>query len=264
MSYKRFPVPLAIVAVVAAGCGGDDRQETFVDESFDTYETSAPVTQELSAQITAFRAEVESTMSMLAADIRDMQQELREDQRERWEELTERIEENETAVRTSLARLDAMDAEEARSARSDAAENLAELEAEVTRAELELAATPQEMIEKAEQRLSLLESDLSEIERQVAAHTPVPAPPLDPQPGAVAPDASLPPASRPTVNGERIEELRGEIAEARIELMRLSQAPMDSEDVADARDSLPDTIAELTREVRETWYDARWIGEEVG
>jgi DNA repair exonuclease SbcCD ATPase subunit len=263
MSHKRFAAHFALAALVAAGCGGDDRQDTFVEESPDTYDdTSAPITQELTTQITEFRAEVEATMNMLAADIRDLQVDLREDQREHWQELSERMEENEIEVRENLARMGATEADEARSARSDAAENLAELEAEVTRAEMELAADSRELLDRAEQRLSLLESDLAEIERQVATHTTAPAPPVDPQPGA-APMGQAPQTAPHAANGERVEELRGEIGEARLELMRLSQASVDSEELEDARESIPETIAELTREVRETWYDARWNGQPV-
>jgi chromosome segregation ATPase len=259
MSKMRLWTFLLVAPVLGAGCGPGERPR-------DELSGGDEMAHELSAQLAAFRMEMESTMTLLAGQMERMQEEIRDDQRTHWEELSSRIRDAEEAARASLERLEAIDAADAQAARSEATEQIAQLESEVTLVELELAAQDREgLLARAEDKLRSLERDIEEIAQQVAEFE------LSRAPGAVsespgqAPAEQTPfawsPATAPLIGWERLEELYAELAALREEIARLGALPTDSPAFVERSELLPETVAELTREVKVAWYDAWWIGD---
>lgn len=233
MKPTRFLVVLLAGATMATACGETDApdQEVAAEE-------------EVRAQLAAFRAEVQSAMETLRLDVMRMEQNLTEDQRERWEELADRVDRVEDGVHRNVMRLEEAERvateEEARAVQGETSGQLAELEAEVTRVELQLAADGGELSSKAEQKLQALRADLDEIARSAAAYAEAEG--LDPR---------------------EVEELRSELDEVRAELATLQELPEDAPEFSDVREEVSQRVAELTREVRGIWYDTRLMGAEA-
>lgn len=281
----RSPIlPLLVMLALGAGaCGPDTGDESETPETEDTSVLPSPAMQ---AELAELRSEVDSVVGTLRAEVDSLQQQAAGDTLEAWTEAATTIQEREGELLMELDRLSTVDLEEARDIRSDIASQLAGLEGDVVRRRVEYTVEPNftEMALALEDRLSQLQQTLD----SVAVHLQLQAPVEDmeirrpsgeateesvdsppPPPGDTSPDrVTAGDLSQPTLEGEaipdpeRIRELREEIQEVRGELEGLREAD-DMEEWNDAKGDIAEQLAELTRQIRQAWYNVRYSFRDV-
>jgi hypothetical protein len=281
MRFTTLPL-LVMLALGAGACGSDSGQDF---ETPDTEDTSAPPSPAMQAQFGELRSEVDSVVGTLRAEVDSLQRQAAGDTLADWTEAATTIQEREGELLMELDRLPTVDLEEARDIRNDIASQLAGLEGDVVRRLLEYTSGPTfaDIATDLEDRLAHLEQSLDSIESRAgvlrsgggmqitrpsgeATEESVtdPPPPGDTVRGrATAGElAALPRQGEDIPDPERIRELREEIQEVRGELEGLREAD-DMEEWNDAKGDIAEQVAELTREIREHWYNVRYSFRDV-
>jgi hypothetical protein len=281
MRLTTLPL-LVMLALVAGACGPDTGEEFDTPESEDTSALPSPAMQ---AEFAELRSEVDSVVGTLRAEVDSLQQQAAGDTLETWTQAASTIQEREGELLMDLDRLNTADIEEARDIRSDIASQLAGLEGDVVRRLLEFTSGPTfaDIATDLEERLTRLEQSLDSIEFRagmqrtgggmaitrpsgMATEESVTDPP--PPGDTVMGRATAGDLGDPTLRGEgipdpeRIQELREEIQEVRGELEGLRAAD-DMGDWNEAKEEIAEQVAELTREIREHWYNVRYSFRDV-
>jgi len=278
---RRLYVPMiAALAVMAAACG-TDRQETY--ETVDAETTASPPSAAMRAQFAQLRNEVDSIVGAIQSEVGSFQQQASGDTLEAWTDTATQVTQRQGALLVNLDRLNAVTADEARNLRADIASDLAELEAEVVRQEVRHgdAVRYQAVALNIEEKLSRLESNLDSIathsmayaaggraiDRTGQALDPSPPPPPTPAtdmdrtraPGQTGMTGVGTTTDRPDEipDADEIRNLREELQEVRSEVVRLRTASGQDE-WEDIREDLGNQVADLTRQVREHWYNVRY------
>jgi len=278
---RRLRIPLiAAMAFMAAACGAD-RQETF--ETVDQDTSATPPSPAMRAQFAQLRTEVDSIVGAIQSEVDSLQQQAVGDTLEAWSETATQVTQRQGDLLINLDRLEAATVDEARDIRADIASDLAELEAEVVRQEVRhgSATQYQAVAMSIEERLARLEANLDSISMHSMAYAsgdmqidrtgqPV-DPSLQRPPGAdTGMDRTMAPG-QPGMTGmgttaqrgddipdpDEIRNLREELQEVRGEVVRLRTASGQDE-WDDIREDLGNQVADLTRQIREHWYNVRY------
>lgn len=250
---KRTTLFTTLAVLAAVAC---EPAENGPDRWTDDPEARTP-TPEMRAQMNELRAEVESVLNELRTEIDQLRELAREEEpRERVTRVATRYEETRGDIMSDLEEArTADDHDELRRVRDRTSERLAELEADVVRAELETTRDAGTLSQRVEQQLSALESDLAEIRARVAERPR-------------SPEAREEPGVRDRVEGwfdddideREIENLRDDLMELRQEAARIQERVRD-DDFESVRDDLSGNVADLTQDVRKHWYALRWMGD---
>jgi phage host-nuclease inhibitor protein Gam len=275
---RRLHIPLiAAMALVAAACG-TDRQETF--ETVDADAIASPPSAAMRAQFAQLRSEVDSIVGVLRSEVDSLQQQAAGDTLEAWTDTAIQVTERQGDLLVNLDRLDSATADEARDIRADIASDLAQMEADVVRQEVRhgSATQYQAVALNIEERLARLEANLDSISMHSMAYHSGNVQ-IDRTGQAVDPSLQRPPTAdtgmdRMRATGmtgmgtsadraddlpdpEEIRNLREELQEVRGEVVRLRTASGQDE-WEDIREDLGNQVADLTRQVREHWYNVRY------
>ncbi len=276
-------LPLLVMLALVAGACGPDTGEEFDRPEFE--DTSAPPSPAMHAEFAELRSEVDSVVGTLRAEVDSLQQQAAGDTLEAWTQAASTIQEREGELLMGLDRLNTADIEEARDIRSDIASQLAGLEGDVVRRLLEFTSGPTfaDVATDLEERLTQLEQSLDSIEfRAGMQRTGGGMEITRPSGGATEESVTDPPPPGDTVMGratagdlgdptrpgegipdpERIQELREEIQEVRGQLEGLREAD-DMGEWNEAKEEIGEHVAELTREIREHWYNVRYSFRDV-
>ncbi len=254
------------LAVAGVGCGPADND---VDRWDDDELAEAPSPQ-TTVQVAVMRGDVDVILDSLRAEVDGLRAGAQDEPLERWTDVAAKVEETRGDVLQDVDEVDVADADEARRVRDRAAERIAELEAEVARAELEFAADRQALRDRTDERLSELEENLTELARLVPASDR----PQDVAPGAVPPEAQAPetdpadPAAAPEqtrvmtaahdldLDPSEVRGLQEDLVEA--QQLAAERVADEDRDLDDLRDELSDRVAELTRDIRKHWHAFQW------
>lgn len=264
--FRRAVLMGMAVAVAGVGCGpADDRADRWDD---DEAMEAAP---ETTVQVAAIRSDVAALADSLRAEIEELRVGAQDEPLERWTEVAAQLEETRGEVLRDVDQVDVADTDEARRVRDRAAERMAELEAEVARAELEFAADRQVLRSRTEERLSELEDNLSELALYVSdadrprGTTPGTTPqrdrPADPdRPATATPEQTRVMAATYDLDldSSELRNLQEDLVEA--QQLASERAADEDRDLDDLRDELSDQVADLTRDVRKHWHALRWSG----
>lgn len=238
----------ALTLVATAACGTDNDQ-TWTDSDADT--VAVAPTPEMRAQFTAMRSEVDSVMGHLRREVETRQQAATGDTLEAWTDTYAKVADRRGDLLVRLDDLDRASVNDARSIRSDVASDLADLEADVVRQKLRLGWDDQASSADVEEHLVRLEQNLDTIEaRSRAIHAGATA---QRQPGE---QRQYDDASRHIPSTDDIRSLREDIHEARRDAAELRMVTID--DRRDRMDNVSNQIADLTRDVRTHWYNAKY------
>jgi hypothetical protein len=210
--------------------------------------TPAPTSQEFAE----FRGEVMESFEEIRAELAEMRDSVQAEGAETWEELSGSAERASDEVMAAIERLENATAEEAREIQSATGDRLAELEAEVARRDVQNSSDPGSLIEAMNERLAELEADLDAIWAESGGTGAVPPPPGAPTPETPTPSTP----SDQSMSEQEFFDLRTRLIEVRSELERIAIATGAEFDAA--REDLGEEVAELTRDVRREWYEARW------
>lgn len=240
----------------------------------------------MQAEFTALRSQVDSVVGSLREQVDSLQQQAAGDTLEAWTQAATTIQEQEGELLMELDRLNSVELDEARDIRSDIASQLANLEGDVVRRQVQYTAGPgfTGVALALEERLSRLEQTLDSVVVRLETHGPVgdmeirrpsgeateesvddpPPPPGDTMEGRVTAEDLDDPTLRSEAlpDADRILELREEIQSVRGELEGLREAE-DLEEWNDAKEEIAEQVAELTREVRQHWYNLRYSFRDV-
>jgi hypothetical protein len=239
MDMRRGALTLAIAFGAFACAPGADEPADEVDMDAADEVASAPTSQEFAE----FRGEVIETFGEIRAELAAMRDSVRVEGAEAWEDLSGSAEEASSEVMADLDRLAEATADEARQIQLSASERLATLEGEVARRDVENSPDPAALIEAMNERLAELEADLDAVWQETEVVDTVP-------PG---PETST---DQSVVSEQEIMDLRTRLIELRADLERVGTATADEFDAA--RQDLGEEVAELTRDGRLEWYEARW------
>jgi hypothetical protein len=236
MKTRGRALTLAIAfGAFACAPGADEPAEEMVEET-----PPAPTSQEFAE----FRGEVTETFNEIRAELAAMRDSVQVEGAEAWEDLSGSAEQASDEVMADLDRLGEASADEAREIQRSASERLAELEGEVARRDVENSSDPAALLEAMNERLAELEADLNAIADEPGAVQPVP------------PSSTPAPTDQSMITEQEIMDLRARIIEVRAELERVATGTAEEFDAA--REGLGEDVAELTRDVRLEWYEARW------
>lgn len=272
---------LVVLALGSAACGTDTGEEF---ETPETEDTSAPPSPAMQAAFADLRTEVDSVVGSLRAQVDSLQQQAAGDTLEAWTQAATTIQEQEGELLMELDRLQTVDVEEARDIRSDIASQLAGLEGDVVRRQVEYTVESNftAVALALGERLSDLQQTLDSIAVHVEMYGPVedmeitrpggeatdesvndPPPPGDTLERATAADFDDPALQGEAIpDPEQIRELREEVQQVRDELEGLREAD-DMEEWNDAKEEIAEQVAELTRQVRQHWYNVRYSFQDV-
>lgn len=275
---RRPTLPLLVLLALGAGaCGTDTGEEFETPETDDAALLPSPAMQ---AEFGELRSEVYSIVSTLREQVDSLQRQAAGDTLEAWTQAATLIQESEGEMLMELDRLNTAGVEEAMDIRSDIASELAGLEGDVVRRQVRFTAGPgfTDVALALEERLSSLEQNLDSIATRTQSYGGSDRMQIQ-RPGGQATDESvqMPPHPGDTAMGratagdlgdrmgqwddfpdaERIRELRDEIREVRGELSGLREAD-NMEEWNDAKEEIAEEVAELTRQVREHWYNVRY------
>jgi hypothetical protein len=254
-THRDVTVAFALLAVGIIGCGAGD--EAANDGAMD--EMGAPLNQSdaMRAEIQDFRMEVSAALDDIRADIGTLQETIATPTSEEWDEFSDAAQETASAVMADLDRLSQATADEARQIRRAASDRLAELEAEVARKEVAAAEDAESLTMAVGEKLRSLESDIEALGAPEPAPMAPPAPEATPQP---APPVT--PETTPASDGEMAAALLKErLEQVRAELEEVGSRA--ANELAEVRDDLSTSVAELTREVRREWYRMQWEIEDT-
>jgi hypothetical protein len=279
MRYLKIPL-IAAIAVMSTACG-PDRQETF--ETVEGDRPASPPSPAMQAQFAQLRSEVDSIVGEIQSEVQARQDQAAGDTLEVWTETATQVTERRGDILVNLDRLDVATAEEARDIRADIASELAQLEAEVVRQEVRhgSATQYQEVAMSIEERLARLEANLDSIAMHAMAYAPG-GREIDRTGQAVDPSRPPPPTTdtgmdRTVATGQtgmtgvgtttdrpddipdpdEIRNMREELQEVRGEVVRLRTASGQDE-WEEVREDLGNQVGDLTRQVREHWYNVRY------
>ena len=236
MNMRRPALTFAIAfGAFACAPGADEPAEEMAEE------TPPPPT---SQEFAEFRGEVTETFNEIRAELAAMRDSVQVESAEAWEDLSGSAQQASEEVMADLDRLGQATADEARQIQRSTGERLAELEGEVARRDVENSSDPAALIEAMNERLAELEADLNAIAEEPGAVQPVPPP------------ATATPSDQSMITEQEIMDLRARLVEVRAELDQIATATAEEFDAV--REGLGEEVAELTRDVRLEWYEARW------
>ena len=239
MKTRGRALTLAIAfGAFACAPGADEPAEEMEEMAEET--PPAATSQELAE----FRGEVTETFNEIRAELAAMRDSVQAEGAEAWEDLSGSAEQASNEVMADLDRLGDATVDEAREIQLSTGERLAELEGEVARRDIENSSDPAALIEAMNERLAELEADLNAIAEEPGAVQPVP------------PAATPAPTDQSMITEQELMDLRARLIEIRAELERVATGTAEEFDAA--REGLGEDVAELTRDVRQEWYEARW------
>jgi hypothetical protein len=236
---RATTVATALALVVTTACDpGEDRIDQAAQDTLPA--ERAQVSQVNLQQV---RADVDSVMSELRAELEEMRTQVREDRTDRWTEFTADVDETRGEVMEDLRRADTADRDEAERIRERTAERLAELEADAARNQIVLLADTQTLEQRVDRHVQRLQSDIEYLQNQLREY----------QARDRDDDSWF-----DFTNGldqEDIADWQEELAEVQADLRERTAEDDDVEDIAS---DLGDRVADLTRDIREYVHALQW------